>query len=321
MSRVKHSEASPRKEKMPKKGSGPARENPPPMLSKEEKQEIWAEVVKLRKAMKRVPKESAKAEELAERYAYLRNKMIEAHLRFVEYVVNFQCQSFRSKSLDRDDLIQEGRIGLCKAFDHFDPSRGVGFLRYSERWIKGSICRAFIDKGSLVRIPLKAQLVLWKSNKIARRMMAEQKGEDEDTEAVARAADISPEKLKNIRSRAARRVVSLDSRDREGDKRSLAEKLPDAGLNPEEQFLCRDLEPIFAKALGYLGERQASVIRLRSGMGNGGEKRTYEEIGEELGIARQRVKQIEKRARAKLFQILCSRVFIGGRKELEAHLK
>lgn len=233
-------------------------------------------------------------QELAERIAQgdvlARDRMVRANLRLV---VNI-ARGYTGKGLGLQDLIEEGNLGLLRAVEGFDPEVGTRFSTYASYWIKQSIKRALINSAKTIRIPAYMVELLSKWRRATARLN-EELGRTPTNEEVARVLGLPKKKLPIIR-KAIRISNSTPQSDQTESGWSLGEMVMDERLKaPDEEMLDHDILRHAMELLGDLEEREATVLRLRFGLG-GDEPKTLKEIGAELGLTRERVRQIETEA-------------------------
>ncbi len=223
-----------------------------------------------------------------------RDRMVRANLRLV---VNI-ARGYTGKGLGLQDLIEEGNLGLLRAVEGFDPEIGTRFSTYASYWIKQSIKRALINSGKTIRIPAYMVELLSKWRRATARLSDELR-RTPTQEEIARLLGLPKKKLPIIR-KAIHINNSTPQSDQTESGWSLGDMLTDERLkSPDEAMLDHDILRHAMELVGALDERDATVLRLRFGLG-GGEPRTLKEIGAELGLTRERVRQIETEALRRL---------------------
>ncbi len=217
-----------------------------------------------------------------------REEMINANLRLV---VNI-AKRYRDCGMEYRDLIQEGNIGLMKAVDKFDYERGNRFSTCGHLWIRQAIRRALADHGRTVRLPAHIVEDLQKMKRFTT-YFAQENSVDPTVEEIARGMNISEDKVRQLK-RVGQQPVYLDTPIGEEDDTCVGDTIKDENaVQPDEAIIENNLREAVDAALEGLDEREAKVLRLRYGLGNN-VHHTLEEVGEIMGITRERVRQIEQ---------------------------
>lgn len=223
-----------------------------------------------------------------------RDQMVRANLRLV---VNI-ARSYTGKGLGLQDLIEEGNLGLLRAVEGFDPSMNTRFSTYASYWIKQSIKRALVNTAKTIRIPAYMVELLAKWRRASTKLQDEL-GRQPTQEEVARTLGLPKKKL-NIIKKAIRVYNSVPQTDQVESGWSIDEMLMDGRAKPPDTEMVEtdDLAHVM-DMLGKMDQREATVLRMRFGLDDEDPK-TLKEIGESLGLTRERVRQIESEALHKL---------------------
>ncbi len=253
------------------------------------------------KEIGRVPLLTAEEEtELARRLAEnsqdepARQRLAEANLRLVVSI----AKKYVGRGMQFLDLIQEGNMGLLKAVDKFDYTKGFKFSTYATWWIRQAITRALADQARTIRIPVHMVESITKVKKISSQILHET-GQEASPEEIARKLEMPVEKVLEI-MRIAQDPVSLETPVGEEEDSHLGDFIPDdQAPSPDEAASNAMLKEQLNEVLSTLTEREARVMRMRYGLENG-RQQTLEDVGKALGVTRERIRQIEAKALRKL---------------------
>ncbi|MFN9310728.1 RNA polymerase sigma factor RpoD/SigA, partial [Gemmatimonas sp.] len=214
------------------------------------------------------------------------DKLVRSNLRFVVSV----SKKYQNQGVSLSDLINEGNLGLIRAAHKFDETKGIKFISYAVWWIRQAILQALAEQSRIVRVPLNRAGTLHRIGKRANALLQEL-GREATHAEIADGMDITEEEVAKTMS-ISQVHLSLDAPLTPGEDNRLLDYLPDTqNANPEDQTFEKALVEAIEESLGSLKEREAKILRLYFGIDET-EPMTLEEIGSQLGITRERVRQI-----------------------------
>nr|CAA9238429.1 RNA polymerase sigma factor RpoD [uncultured Armatimonadetes bacterium] len=221
-------------------------------------------------------------------------RLVESNMRLVVSI----AKAYRSSGIPFEDLIQEGAIGLMTAAERFDPKRGYRFSTYATQWIRQAIGRAVDNKAKSIRLPAHVSESLRKLDK-AKAEMRRELGEDPTADQLAVRTGISPRKVSSLLN-TTQEPISLDMPVGDEENTSLGSLLYDkTSPDPQEELIDAEMREEIDSILATLDDREQLIMRKRFGF-DGEDTYVLQQIGEELNISRERVRQIEAQALRKL---------------------
>lgn len=224
-----------------------------------------------------------------------RDKLLTSNMRFVIKIAS----QYLNKGLEYEDLISEGYLGLMKALDHFDVSKGYHFISYAVWWIRQSIMKAIVDFGRPIRLPVNKDAELTEIKRACHSVNPHgKKSEEEELEEVALKLGMTKHHIREMLN-ISQEMISLDSPISGDSDTALVDTVSAGTFTPEDAAIDASLKTEIDKAFVDLDKKSVEVLNMRYGL-NGQGERTLKEVGEKMNLSRERVRQIEKHAIAKI---------------------
>ncbi len=224
-----------------------------------------------------------------------RDKLLTSNMRFVIKIAS----QYLNKGLEYEDLISEGYLGLMKALDHFDVSKGYHFISYAVWWIRQSIMKAIVDFGRPIRLPVNKDAELTEIKRACHSVNPHgKKSEEEELEEVALKLGMTKHHIREMLN-ISQEMISLDSPISGDSDTALVDTVSAGSFTPEDAAIDASLKTEIDKAFVGLDKKSVEVLNMRYGL-NGQGERTLKEVGEKMNLSRERVRQIEKHAIAKI---------------------
>jgi len=230
--------------------------------------------------------------------AAARERMIKSNLRLVVKI----ARDYEDYGLPLLDLINEGNIGLMKAVERFDPSKGAKFSTYSSWWIKQSVKRALANQSKTIRLPVHMVDKIAKMRRVLVRL-TEDLGREPSDEEVSAEMGIKPRRIRLMRL-ASMRPTSLDAPIGEDEGNTIGDIVEDEKVETAYETLeKKTLTSMIVELVRHLDPREASILRYRFGL-DGGKERTLDQVGKKFGVTRERIRQLQNTALLKLRKMM-----------------
>lgn len=260
-----------------------------PLLSAEQEVKLANQVQSMLHLLDR-ERPTPEEQQIIKRGQHAKQEMTKANLRLVVSI----AKKYQNRGLSLLDLIQEGSLGLIRAIEKFDPTKGYKFSTYAYWWIRQAVTRAIANQGRTIRLPIHITQHLNKIKK-ATRQLSQELGRQPTEEELAETLDLELDKLRAIRQALRKTKPRSLNVKLEDNQTELEQMLAADSPSPSELAFQAELRTQIYSLLQCLSPRQRDVIALRFGLQTG-RPMTYEEIGDRCGISRERVRQIKNRA-------------------------
>lgn len=279
-----------------------------PLLSREEEIDLGERIVSVKRELEFLEREYSQSrivkeefienrKSLLDRYNYYRDKMVNANLRLVVSV----AKRFQYRGLSLLDLINEGNIGLIEAVERYDSTRKCKFSTYGIWWIQQAIVKAIADKGRTIRIPIHVVNTMKKCYSVSK-YLTQNLGREPSGEEIGELLNLSGKKVDKVMTYSGE-VASLDISVDEENATCLSDLIAsDEYQAPFDNAFYSSLQKILDESMDVLDKREKIIIKLRFGIGGEGPL-TLEEIGNMIGITRERVRQIQNKSIEKLKRV------------------
>jgi len=221
------------------------------------------------------------------------NTLVLCNLKFVVSIAN----RYRNTGLPIADLINQGNLGLVEAAKRFDHTKDVKFISYAVWWIRQSIIQALAEQSGTVKLPIKQAGILYKING-AKEKLNKKLNREPTARELSEHLNIDEEDIENV-LRVSRNYLSLEAPIKDGEDRSFIDMLDSGSMDIEEDIISKTLKSALDNIVDELDERESQIVSWRFGL-DGEAPKTLEEIGDLMEISRERVRQLETRALAKL---------------------